>query len=171
MDGPLEVTVDSGTPAAEMAAVEQVFAAAGVPAKVRDDCMRLSADALPFVVMFIAPTTWVAAKFAGGFANKAGEDAWDEFRAGGWRGLTRFLAEIASARGARDGVVTIRDPDGPDLNLKPGIPDAALEDLANLDWTAMSDGWLSWNDARGSWWFLQAHRAPSGMPAPRKRAS
>lgn len=165
---PLDITVDTGTPDAEMRAIREAFESVGVRADVREDILRLSADTLPFVVMFIAPVTWVAAKFAGGFAEKAGEDAWDEYRAGGWQGLARFVAEMTAARGGRDGTTTIRDPTGPDLTVWVGIPDDAFRDLANLDWAAMSDGMLTWNSSTGEWWFLQGRRAPSGIPAPRR---
>ena len=169
---PIDVIVDAGTPEDELDAVRSVFERVGVDAKVRDDYLRLSAaDVLPYVVTFIAPVTWIAAKFAGGFTQKAGEDAWDEFRAGGWKGLAEFLGEISRARNGRPGVTTIRDPAGPDLDLDMEISDEALRALGDLDWTAMADGQLSWDASRGVWWFLQADRAPKGVSAPRRPRS
>jgi hypothetical protein len=165
---PLDAIVDAGAAPEEMAAVESVFRAANVPATVRDDYVRLSAEVLPFVVMFIAPVTWVAAKFAGGFAAKAREDAWDEYRSGGWRGLSRFITEIAAARQGRAGRTTIRDPTGPDLDLAYGIPDEALQELAELDWDVMRNGDLGWDPVTGQWLFLHATRAPRGLPPPRR---
>lgn len=111
--------------------------------------------------------TWIAAKFAGGFVEKAGADTWDAFRHGGWRGITRLISEIAKARDGRKGTTTIRDPTGPDVHLTMDIPDHAVQDLANLDWEAMSDGWLTWDAERQEWRFLHGHRAPQGATAPR----
>ena len=43
---PLDAIVDAGAAPEEMAAVESVFRAANVPATVRDDYVRLSAEVL-----------------------------------------------------------------------------------------------------------------------------
>jgi hypothetical protein len=115
-DEVLDVTVDRGATPQEVGALEDVFRSAGIEASVRDDFVRLSGEVLPYVVMFIAPITWVALRFAGGAAEKAGADAWDAFRDGGWRGLRRFLREVAATR-ATEGSVTVRDPTGPDVQL------------------------------------------------------
>jgi hypothetical protein len=94
-------------------------------------------------------------QFASGAVQKAGEDAWDAYRAGGWRGLRRLADEIAAARtGDHGGTVTIRDPDGPDVHLSSSVPDIALEELADLDWSGMRDGWLTWDAATEQWMYL-----------------
>jgi hypothetical protein len=168
LPGVLDVTVDRGATQEEMRALRQVFQDAGIEATVRDDFIRLSSGVLPYVVTFIAPLTWVAAKFAGGAAAKAGADTWDAFRDGGWRGLRRFLDDVASTR-TTHGIVEVRDPTGPEIKLHEDIPDEALRELADLDWAQMKGGgYLGWSE-RG-WGYLQAG-APKSIPAPRRRSS
>jgi hypothetical protein len=168
MSEPLTVIVDAGAPPNEMAAVQRAFEAHGIKAEVRDDYVRLAAGELPWVVDVTASIQWIALAFASGFAGNAGADAWTEYRSGGWRGLVHFIREIASARGNDDGTITVHDPQGPDLLLDTKVPEEALPDLADLDWPAMQDGILGWNDERKEWWFLQARRAPRGISAPRR---
>ena len=161
---PLEVTVDRGASEAEMAELRAIFQRVGIDARIRDDYLRLSAEPLPYAVMFMSPVTWIAGAFAIGALGKAGADSWDAFRDGGWRGLSRFLAEVARARG-RDGTVTIRDPTGPDVQLDQHVPDDALRELAALDWPAMSDGYLGWSE--DGWLYLKGGAAEA-LPAPRR---
>jgi hypothetical protein len=165
IDEPLDITVETGTPQPEMDAVAAIFQSVGLRANVREGYIRLSADLdLPWVVMLMAPLTWVALQFAGGVATKAGADAWDAYRRGGWRGLRRFIDEVVHARG-REGTITVRDPTGPDVRLHAAIPDEALSELADLDWEAMSDGYLSWEE--GQWHYLGGG-APKAVRAPRR---
>lgn len=163
----LHVSVDAGAPTEEMTAIREIFDAHGIEAEVQDNYVRLSAGELPWAVDVVCALKWIALAFATGVVGKAGADAWDEYRAGGWRGLVRFIEEITSARGG-DGAITIRDPEGPDVHLDSDIPEEALAALAELNWEQMSDGMLGWNGARGEWWFIQARRAPRGTPAPRR---
>ena len=105
-----------------------------------------------------------------GFAAKGGADSWDAFKQDGWQGVARMVREIAEAHGDRDGTVTVRDPDGPDVHLDLRIPEEAYQELSELDWADMSDGWLYWNPEEGEWWFLQGKRAPTGVRAPRRNS-
>jgi hypothetical protein len=165
---PLDVVVEAEAPEAEQQALVEVFRNVGVTAEVRPSYLRLSADVLPWIVNFIAPMKWVGLAFASGFAAKGGADSWDAFRDEGWRGVVRMVREISAVHGDREGTVTVRDPDGPDVHLDLRIPEAAYPELSELDWQGMSDGWLYWNPQHEEWWFLQGHRAPTGIPAPRR---
>jgi hypothetical protein len=163
------ITVDAGTPPEQMRAVAALFDGTGKEAEVDDGYIRLSADTLPWIVQLIAPVKWIALVFGAGVAGKAGSDTWDAYRAGGWIGVRNFVMKVVRARGEDpNGTITIRDPTGPDVHLWVEVPDEALRELAELDWEAMTDGYLSWSAERREWTFLQANRAPHGLPAPRR---
>ncbi len=161
----LDVTIDRGASEEEMRGLTLMFERAGIKASIRDDYLRLSAEALPYAIIFIGSVAWIAAKFAGGAAEKAGADAWDAYRDGGWQGLRRFLVEVGRVRGS-NGTVTVRDPAGPDLQLYQQIPDDALRELADLAWDEMTDGRLGWGGDQ--WLYLQGGQAEA-IPAPRRR--
>jgi hypothetical protein len=165
----LSVVVEAGASPATMQALAELFDTRGIEAEVRDDYVRLSAGQLGWILDFIAHLEWLALAFGSGFAAKAGADAWDEFRAGGWRGLATFIKQVYSARGS-DGAITVRDPDGPDVHLDDRIPEDALAELGEFDWGAMSDGMLIWSSEKGEWRFIQARRAPRGVKPPRRGA-
>jgi len=157
----IDVTVDAGISPEQRQAVEAVFQGAGQRANVHDDYLRFGGDALPWAVFVLTPLAWLALQFASGAVHKAGEDAWDAYRGGGWRGLRRFINEVVRAReGVRGGTITIRDPTGPDVDLSATIPDEALKSLGDLDWAAMQGGRLSWRASTGDWMYLGGEGHP-----------
>ena len=167
----VHVVLDIGVAEEEVEAVRSVFRSAGLDAEVQPGIIELSAEPGPWVADLVTVgqnAVLVIAAFFGaigaGFAQKAGQDAWDEFRADGWRGLRRFMQEITSARGGSGGRVTLRGVGHPDLSLESGLPDAAYEKLADLDWSQLGEGTLGWNGETGEWWWLppggRAQRAP-----------
>jgi hypothetical protein len=163
-DEPLDVTVDRGAPDEEMRALALMFERVGINATIRDDHLRLSAETLPYAVMFVGAVTWLAGAFAGGALAKAGADTWDAYRNEGWHGLRDFLVEVGRIRGP-NGTVTLRDPTGPDVQLDQGIPDDALRELADLAWDEMNGGRLGWS---GDHWLYLEGGAAEAVPAPRR---
>jgi hypothetical protein len=167
---PIDVTVDLGTPDAELRAIEEVFHAAGLEAEAKAGYVRLSVSDLPPVTFVLAPVVTLATAFAAGVAQKAGADAWDAWRQEGWRGLRRFLIEITRVRPRDDrATVVIRDPTGPDVTLLEALPDEALIALGGLDWAAMKSGRLQWHADQAEWIYL-AGGATQTEPAPRRPA-
>ena len=164
MTEPIEVTVDAGAPPAEMEALRALFEQAGFEADVRDNYMRLSAGDLPWLVMVTAPFSTFVTAFAVSLGTNAGSDTWTAFREGGWRGARALLTGTTTARGSSDGTITVRDPDGPNVDLRSGIPDEALRELAELDWPAMRSGRLGWSEEHG--WVYMDGRGTG--PAPRR---
>lgn len=167
----VHVVLDVGVSEEELEAVKGVLRSAGLDAEVQPGIVELSAEPGPWVADLVSVgqnAVLVIAAFFGavgaGFAQKAGQDAWDEFRGDGWRGLKRFMQELTFARGGSSGRVTLRGVGHPDMSLDSGLPDDAYKSLADLDWSQLSEGTLGWNRETGEWWWLppggRARRAP-----------
>lgn len=174
----IHVELDVGAPGDELEAVTEVFRGVGLDAEVRPGIIEHSAEPGPWVadvvtvgehaILFIAAIFGAGAAAVGvGFAQKAGEDAWDEFRESGWRGLERFMRELTSARGGEGGRLTMRGVGHADVSLHSGLPDEAYEELAQLDWEQLSGGSLGWSEENGDWWWLP----PGGRAARAPRAN
>jgi hypothetical protein len=56
---PLDVTVDRGAPEEKMRALDLMFEQVGINATIRADYLRLSAETLPYAVMFMGAVTWI----------------------------------------------------------------------------------------------------------------
>lgn len=166
-DRHLYVVLRRGALPDEVRAVEEVFHRAGIEATAEPGVIDLTdVDLVPYLVVLTAPIAWIGAQFLGGAANAAGADTWAAFRDGGWKGIGRFVREIARAHGPeRTGSVTIEEPDGPRVTLASHLPEEAFQALGELDWSEMTGGWLGWGES-GEEWLHVAPGATEPQPAP-----
>jgi hypothetical protein len=153
----------------ELHALESIFAAYGIDANVTPELHTRRAGSFPYIVVVAAPVIYIALAFARGAAEQAGAESWDAYRRGGWRGLRRFLQEIAWAhdterrRFGTSGMDEIRfeEPDGPSLHLYQHLTDDELRALGDLDWSTMEDGDMLSIGGDGKWRL-------NNEPAPRR---
>jgi hypothetical protein len=165
----VHVSLDREATDAEVEAVRAVFAEAGLGAEVEANYIRLSAGTLPYVVdLVVKGVPWLAAAYVLGAAQAAGQDSWEAFRDGGWRGLQRFVRSIGHARPDRQGHITVRSADAPVVVLTPDLSEASLRELGDLDWSELTAGQLAWNEEANEWWWLPPGGSRAG-PAPKRQ--
>lgn len=148
----LHVMLDREASNEEVQAVEEVLRSAAIDAEVTAGVIQLSAADQPWVGYITgASVLWIAGKFTGAMVEKAGEDAWEAYRADGWKGLRTFLTSMGQAREGRDGHMIVKSSGTADVVLYEELPDEALRALGKLDWSQITNGQLNWRDDRGEW--------------------
>ena len=129
----------------EVAAVEAIFAAAGIPIQVAfgsESRFGLPVSALDWFVVVALGGPIIS--FFNSLGSKAAEDSYEPIK--------KWFLELIAARGApEDGYVEILDTDGTMLEVDGEIPEHALEALAEIDWENVKGNHMVWDPSSGRW--------------------
>jgi hypothetical protein len=141
------VALDLAASPQEVAAVEKAFARVGHAVAPEADIVSRSTatDLLPWIVAveLLIPIS----AFMRGLASEAAEDSYPAIK--------RWVTELFTARrssSAKYGSIRVSDPDGLYLEIESGIPDEALDALAEIDWIELGGGgYIAWDFKNGEW--------------------
>jgi hypothetical protein len=158
----LEVLLEAECPPAEMAAVAEVFEAAGIQADVSAAYARRSAVLLAWIIIIGgAGLTW-------SFIKAAVQGAGDEAGREGWRALMRLVKDLHEARrGSRapEGDVSIETSEVREILLRLDLPEEAFRQLWAIEEPhAPMSGQLRWDRERQAWVDPLAGTIPCGYP-------
>lgn len=160
----LDVILESECSDADLAAVDEVFEVAGLPADVHGAYVRESAGILPWVIIIGLPA-WAI----GVFVKAALEGAGDEAGRDGWRALMHLVQALYEARKASrapQGTVSL-DVSAPRLEipLPPDLPEVAYRRLGEIEEPRASlSGILMWDGEAGAWRDARAETSRCDYP-------
>lgn len=153
----LSVAIEGEAGADEASAIKSVLAHYGIGADVHRLTERRGTDVMPWVIEIsvAGPIDGFFKSFGSTFGRTAVADPYS--LVAGW---IRALLTARVESGTGEGSIEISDADGTTLVVTTGLPDAALDGLAGIQWDGVRGHDLAWDDTASLWrdprWIAEA---------------
>ena len=146
-----EVAVDVAASPQEVVAVREAFARAGFSVEVNASIVYRSTatEIIPWIVLvdLLIPLPTFMRSFVSEIAKEAAKDSYPTLKQ--WV-LDVFAARKSSA--AEHGSIRLSEPEGTYLEIEAGIPEEALDALAEIDWDKfVGDYYIAWDGDSRRW--------------------
>jgi len=144
----LSVAIEREAPAGQASAIKSVLAHHGIGADVHRLSELRSADAMPWVIEIsvVGPIDAFFTAFGSTFGRTAVADPYS--LVAGW---LKALCTARAESGTGEGTIEISDTDGTTLVVTTGLPDVALDALADVQWDRVRGHHLAWDGTAGVW--------------------
>jgi hypothetical protein len=144
----LSVAIEREAPAGEASAVKSALAHYGIGAEVHRLTERRSAEVMPWVIEIsvVGPLATFFESFGSTFGRTAVADPYS--LVSGW---IKALWTARADSGTGDGSIEISDTERTTLVVTTGLPDVALDGLADVEWHGVRGHHLTWDDTAGVW--------------------
>jgi hypothetical protein len=144
----LSVAIEREAPDGQVSAVESVLAHYGIGANVKAVMERRSTDVLPWLIEIavVGPIDAFFLSFGSTFGRTPAKVAYPLVK--------EWIEALWAARadsGTGEGSIEIVGTGETTLLVNTGIPDGALDALADIEWDRVSGHYLTWDDTTGKW--------------------
>ena len=151
----LSVAIEGEATPVEASATKSALAHYGIAAEVHRLTERGGAGVMPWVIEIsvVGPLETFFESFGSTFGRTAVADPYS--LVSGW---IKALWTARADSGTGDGRIEISDTDGTTLLVPTGLPDVALDRLADVEWHLVRGHDLAWDDTARAWRDLRLDR-------------